>query len=118
MFDDRPEQIYVDGVLQLDATERDLVHEHFTVDTRDHEDHTFCGVMLLLIFFFVRVCPVPLVILSLVDASEHFLNLPGYIQLITKITFPIPAAMNILWFYQIISVAMKGCPSPKLNKAA
>ena len=80
--------------------------------------HTFCGVMLLLIFFFVRVCPVPLVILSLVDASEHFLNLPGYIQLITKITFPIPAAMNILWFYQIISVAMKECPSPKLNKAA
>ena len=35
----------VDGVLQLDAVEKDLVHEHMCVDTRDHEDHTFCGVM-------------------------------------------------------------------------
>ena len=23
----------------------ELVHENFTVDTRDHEDHTFSGVM-------------------------------------------------------------------------
>lgn len=35
----------VDGVLQLDDTEKELVHESFVVDTRDHEDHTFCGVM-------------------------------------------------------------------------
>ena len=35
----------VDGVLQLDSVEKDLVHEHCTVDTRDHEDHTFCGIM-------------------------------------------------------------------------
>ena len=35
----------LDGVLQLDDVEQDLVHESFTVDTRDHEDHSFCGVM-------------------------------------------------------------------------
>ena len=35
----------LDGVLQLDATEQELVHEQFEVDTADHEDHTFCGVM-------------------------------------------------------------------------
>ena len=35
----------MDGVLQLDDVEEHLVHENFTVDTRDHEDHTFCGVM-------------------------------------------------------------------------
>ena len=35
----------MDGVLQLDSTEKDLVHESFVVDTRDHEDHTFCGMM-------------------------------------------------------------------------
>ena len=35
----------VDGVLKLDRTEKDLVHESFVCDTRDHEDHTFCGVM-------------------------------------------------------------------------
>jgi hypothetical protein len=35
----------MDGALQLDATEKELVHESFVVDTRDHEDHTFCGVM-------------------------------------------------------------------------
>jgi len=34
-----------DGVLQLDATAKELCHERVTVDTRDHEDHTFCGVM-------------------------------------------------------------------------
>jgi len=35
----------MDGVLQLDNTEKELVHESFVVDTRDHEDHTFCGIM-------------------------------------------------------------------------
>ena len=30
----------LDGVLQLDAVHKDLVHESFTCDTRDHEDHT------------------------------------------------------------------------------
>jgi len=35
----------LDGVLQLDDVEEHLVHESFTVDTRDHEDHSFCGVM-------------------------------------------------------------------------
>jgi len=35
----------VDGVLQLDAVADELVHEQFTCDTRDHEDHTFCGMM-------------------------------------------------------------------------
>ena len=39
------EAVAADGVLQLDATARHLVHETFTCDTRDHEDHTFCGVM-------------------------------------------------------------------------
>jgi len=34
-----------DGVFQLDSVEKELVHESFTVDTRDHEDHTFCGIM-------------------------------------------------------------------------
>mmetsp|Transcript_39932 Transcript_39932/g.125245 ORF Transcript_39932/g.125245 Transcript_39932/m.125245 type:complete len:350 (-) Transcript_39932:144-1193(-) len=35
----------LDGVLQLDAVADELVHETFTCDTRDHEDHTFCGIM-------------------------------------------------------------------------
>ena len=35
----------LDGVLQLDSVADHLVHENFTCDTRDHEDHTFCGVM-------------------------------------------------------------------------
>ena len=35
----------VDGVFQLDKAEKELVHETFKCDTRDHEDHTFCGVM-------------------------------------------------------------------------
>ena len=34
----------VDGVFQLDAVADDFVHESFECDTRDHEDHTFCGV--------------------------------------------------------------------------
>ena len=35
----------MDGVLQLAALADDLVHESFACDTRDHEDHTFCGIM-------------------------------------------------------------------------
>ncbi len=35
----------LDGVLQLDTVEKEIVHERVTCDTRDHEDHTFCGVM-------------------------------------------------------------------------
>ena len=31
-------------MFQLDAVADDLVHESFECDTRDHEDHTFCGV--------------------------------------------------------------------------
>ena len=34
-----------DGVFQLEQVADHLVHEHFVCDTRDHEDHTFCGVM-------------------------------------------------------------------------
>ena len=35
----------IDGVLQLDDVAKELTHESFVCDTRDHEDHTFCGVM-------------------------------------------------------------------------
>ena len=35
----------VDGVFQLSAVADHIVHEQFTCDTRDHEDHTFCGIM-------------------------------------------------------------------------
>lgn len=35
----------VDGVLQLDDVAAELVHESFSVDTSDREDHTFCGIM-------------------------------------------------------------------------
>ena len=35
----------LDGVFMLDSVADDLVHEKFVCDTRDHEDHTFCGVM-------------------------------------------------------------------------
>ena len=38
-------QTQTDGVLQLDAVADELVHESFVCDTRDHEDHTFCGMM-------------------------------------------------------------------------
>ena len=31
--------------LILDKEAKNLVHESYAVDTRDHEDHTFCGVM-------------------------------------------------------------------------
>ena len=39
MFQEKPA---VDGVLQLDAVADELVHEQFTCDTRDHEDHVRC----------------------------------------------------------------------------
>lgn len=46
----------VDGVFQLSAIAEHLIHERFTCDTRDHEDHTFCGIM-----FDVRCdCDLPL----------------------------------------------------------
>jgi len=47
MFDSESEQEdeYVPAVLQRPKVANHVVHESFTVDTRDHEDHTFCGVM-------------------------------------------------------------------------
>jgi len=36
---------YVPAVLRRPKVANYSVHEAFTVDTRDHEDHTFCGVM-------------------------------------------------------------------------
>lgn len=37
--------IQTHALCRLAATEKELVHESFVCDTRDHEDHTFCGVM-------------------------------------------------------------------------
>jgi len=31
------------AVFALERSAKDLVHESCTADTRDHEDHTFCG---------------------------------------------------------------------------
>ena len=49
-----------DGVFQLDSVEKDLVHESFTVDTRDHEDHTFCGVRMPPPSRWRCICPAPM----------------------------------------------------------
>ena len=55
----------LDGVLQLAEVADELVHEHFVCDTRDHEDHTFCGIM-----FDVRCeCDLPLEHLELESVS-------------------------------------------------
>ena len=55
----------VDGVFQLSAVADRIVHEQFTCDTRDHEDHTFCGIM-----FDVRCeCSLPLEYLEITSLS-------------------------------------------------
>lgn len=38
-------QDFIPSILQRPKLANHLIHESFTVDTRDHEDHTFCGVM-------------------------------------------------------------------------
>lgn len=43
--DDGRDGCFVPAVLQRPKIANHMVHESFTVDTRDHEDHTFCGVM-------------------------------------------------------------------------
>ena len=64
----------LDGVLQLAEAADELVHEHFVCDTRDHEDHTFCGVM-----FDVRCeCELPLEHLEL-----HSVSVRGDLGLLT-----------------------------------
>lgn len=70
--------------------------------------HTFCGVMLILTFFLVRVCPVPLLIWAIIDALEHLYALPSFLQWMTAVTFPIPAILNLFWFSQIIWAACSG----------
>lgn len=47
MFDssDSDAEQFVPAVLQRPKVATYLVHDSFTVDTRDHEDHTFCGMM-------------------------------------------------------------------------
>jgi len=46
MFDsDSDAEEFVPAVMQRPKVANYIVHESFTVDTRDHEDHTFCGVM-------------------------------------------------------------------------
>lgn len=39
------EEEYVPAVLRRPKVANHTIHESFTADTRDHEDHTFCGVM-------------------------------------------------------------------------
>lgn len=39
------EESFIPAVLQRPLVANYSVHENFSVDTRDHEDHTFCGVM-------------------------------------------------------------------------
>eukprot|EP00928_Gymnodinium_smaydae_P010672 TRINITY_DN14022_c0_g4_i1.p1 TRINITY_DN14022_c0_g4~~TRINITY_DN14022_c0_g4_i1.p1 ORF type:complete len:325 (-),score=61.88 TRINITY_DN14022_c0_g4_i1:115-1089(-) len=49
MFDSASESgdstSFLPAVLRRPKVANHIVHESFTVDTRDHEDHTFCGVM-------------------------------------------------------------------------
>lgn len=42
---DSQESFFTPAVLKRPKVANHVVHESFTVDTRDHEDHTFCGVM-------------------------------------------------------------------------
>jgi hypothetical protein len=44
-WSDSDQDDFVPAVLQRPKVANYVVHESFTVDTRDHEDHTFCGVM-------------------------------------------------------------------------
>jgi len=39
------EEEFIPAILQRPTVANHVVHESFTADTRDHEDHTFCGVM-------------------------------------------------------------------------
>lgn len=68
--------------------------------------HKFNGVMLILIFFFLRVCTVPIMAWSLFDASEYFYQLATVFQFLTVISLPIPAALNLFWFLQMIQQAL------------
>lgn len=34
------------AVFSLERSAKEMVHESCTADTRDHEDHTFCGTLL------------------------------------------------------------------------
>lgn len=43
--DDSSDNEFQPAVLCRPTAANHVVHEHITVDTRDHEDHTFCGVM-------------------------------------------------------------------------
>lgn len=45
MFDSDSEQEFIPAVLNRPKVANHIIHESFTVDTRDHEDHTFCGIM-------------------------------------------------------------------------
>lgn len=46
MFDsDSDHEEFLPAVLQRPKVANYITHESFTVDTRDHEDHTFCGMM-------------------------------------------------------------------------
>eukprot|EP00438_Fugacium_kawagutii_P015710 Skav235333 [mRNA] locus=scaffold520:700584:701474:+ [translate_table: standard] len=40
-----PDEEYMPAVLRRPKTANHTAHESFTADTRDHEDHTFCGMM-------------------------------------------------------------------------
>lgn len=42
--DSEPEE-FIPAVLNRPKVANHVIHETFTVDTRDHEDHTFCGIM-------------------------------------------------------------------------
>eukprot|EP00442_Polarella_glacialis_P048144 CAMPEP_0115054810 /NCGR_PEP_ID=MMETSP0227-20121206/4301_1 /TAXON_ID=89957 /ORGANISM="Polarella glacialis, Strain CCMP 1383" /LENGTH=360 /DNA_ID=CAMNT_0002439327 /DNA_START=119 /DNA_END=1201 /DNA_ORIENTATION=- len=45
MFDSESEEEFIPAILNRPKVANHVVHESFTADTRDHEDHTFCGVM-------------------------------------------------------------------------
>lgn len=45
MFESSSDEEFVPALLNRPKVANYVVHETFTVDTRDHEDHTFCGVM-------------------------------------------------------------------------
>lgn len=45
MYYDDDEEDFVPAVLCRPTAANHVVHDRITVDTRDHEDHTFCGIM-------------------------------------------------------------------------
>eukprot|EP00931_Biecheleriopsis_adriatica_P061480 TRINITY_DN36969_c0_g2_i1.p1 TRINITY_DN36969_c0_g2~~TRINITY_DN36969_c0_g2_i1.p1 ORF type:complete len:285 (-),score=39.75 TRINITY_DN36969_c0_g2_i1:100-915(-) len=74
---------------------------------------TIVGLVLILVFFLVRVLPSPALLYSLraSAASGYWSSIPSFVTILAMFTIPVPPFLFAYWFFKLVRGALKALGS-------